>query len=54
MLKTPTEYDRDTSPAKLTDFCANFSPASLLDVPAGVFQRDLVDESGMINTQIGK
>jgi hypothetical protein len=54
MLKIPTEYDRDTSPVKLTDFCASFSPASLLDVSAGVFQRDLVDESGMINTQIGK
>jgi hypothetical protein len=29
------------------------SPASLLDVSAGYFPKDLVDESGMIKTQMG-
>jgi len=53
MLKIPAEYERDTSPAKLTAFLAKFLPASLLGVSAGICQRALVDESGMIRTQMG-
>jgi len=53
MLKIPAEYDRDTSPAKLAHFLAKFPPASLLGVSVGIYQRALVDESGMIRTQMG-
>jgi hypothetical protein len=51
MLKTPAEYDGDTSPAKLADFFTKFLPASLLDVSAIICQRAVVDESGVIRTQ---
>jgi hypothetical protein len=34
-------------------FLAKFVPASLLGVSAGICQRALVDESGMIRTQMG-
>jgi hypothetical protein len=37
----------------LRPFNAEFSPASLLGVFACYCQRDLVDESGMIRTQMG-
>jgi hypothetical protein len=55
MLKVSAEYDRDTSPAKLTDISKKKSPVSLLSVSAGtsICQRALVDESGMIRTQMG-
>jgi hypothetical protein len=53
MLNIPAEYDRDTSPAKLTDIIAKFLPASLLGVSAGVCQRVLVDERRMIRTLMG-
>jgi hypothetical protein len=55
MLKIPAEYDRDTSPTKLTDFFATFLHASLLDVSAVIFhcQRALVKEPGMTTIQMG-
>jgi hypothetical protein len=34
-------------------FLAKFLPASLLDVHAAIFQKALVNESGMITTQMG-
>jgi hypothetical protein len=53
MLKIPAEYDRDTSPAKLTDISRKVLPASLLGVSADICQRALAHESGMIRTQMG-
>jgi hypothetical protein len=52
MSKTPTEYERDTSLAKLPDISPS-SPASLLGMSAGICQTALIDESGTISTQIG-
>jgi hypothetical protein len=51
-VKIPAEYDRDTSPAKLAHFFAKFAPALLLGVSVGIYQRALVDESGVIRTQM--
>jgi hypothetical protein len=53
MLNIPTEYDSDISSAKLTAISRQVSPHSLLCVSAGIYQRVLVDESGMIITQMG-
>jgi hypothetical protein len=53
MLIIPEEYDRDTSPINERAFLAKLLPASLLDVSAGIFQRALMDESGIIRTQMG-
>jgi hypothetical protein len=53
MLKIPAECNRNASSAKLKDIFAKILPASLLDVSAGIFQWALVDESGMVKTQIG-
>jgi hypothetical protein len=54
MLKIRADYVRDTLPATLTDiFFAKILPASLLSVSAGIFQRALVDDSGMIRIQMG-
>jgi hypothetical protein len=50
MLKNPAEYDRDTSSAKFKDISRQL-PAMLLYV--SVATRALVDESGMIRTQMG-
>jgi hypothetical protein len=52
MLKIPSECDRDTSSAKLTDISRQDSPDSLLDVSVGICYRALVDESGVIRTQM--
>jgi hypothetical protein len=52
MLKIPTEYDRGTLPAKLTDFFAKFLLLRLLGVSARIFRKAVVDESGMIRTQM--
>jgi hypothetical protein len=52
MLKIPAEYDTDTSPAKWP-FLANFLPASLVGDLPGICQKALVDESGIMITQIG-
>jgi hypothetical protein len=45
---------RDTSEAKFTVISRHVSPASLLVVSVGYFQRTLVDESGKIRTQMPK
>jgi hypothetical protein len=52
MLKIPVEYARDTLPAKVTDISSPIF-ASLLGIFAGICQRPLVDESGIVKTQIG-
>jgi hypothetical protein len=43
---------RYNSPAKLTDVCRLVSPCFLPSVSAGICQRAVVDESGMIRTQM--
>jgi hypothetical protein len=53
MLKNLVEYYRDISTAKFTVISYQASPDSLLAVSSGVFRRALVDESGMIVTQVG-
>jgi hypothetical protein len=53
MLKNPAEYE-DTSSAKFTSFSGQVSTASLPDASAGYCKRALVDELGMIRTQMGK
>jgi hypothetical protein len=53
MLKIAAEHDKDTTLVKLKDIsCQN--PASLLDISAGTRQRALVDESGMITSEMGR
>jgi hypothetical protein len=54
LLKKPAGMRRDTSSAKFTAISRQVSPASLLGVSAGYYQRALVDESGRIRTQMGK
>jgi hypothetical protein len=49
MLKVTAEYDRNT----LRTYLVQFSPASLLGVSTGIFQRALVDEFVMIKAQMG-
>jgi hypothetical protein len=51
MLKIPTEYDRNTSLDKFKDIFRQLA-ASLLGVCAAT-REALVDESGMIRTQMG-
>jgi hypothetical protein len=53
MLKIPAEYEIDISSAKFTDISRQVSLDSLVVVSAGTCQRSLLDESGMIITQIG-
>jgi hypothetical protein len=53
MLKNPAEYERIASSAKFAVISHQLSLASLPGVSAGHCQRALVDESGMITTQIG-
>jgi hypothetical protein len=53
MLKNPAEYERDIYSAKFTAISHQVSPNSLVYVSAGICQRALVDESGMIRTQTG-
>jgi hypothetical protein len=62
MLKNPAEYEIDISSAKLTAISSakltaiprQVFPDSLLGVSAGTCERALVDESGMIRTQMGE
>jgi hypothetical protein len=54
MLKNPADYEKGTLSEKYTAIFAKFLPASLLGVSGGKCQTDLVDESGMISTQMGK
>jgi hypothetical protein len=53
MLKNPAEYEIGTSSAKFTDISHQGFPALLQGGCAGYCQRALVDESGMIRTQMG-
>jgi hypothetical protein len=53
MLKIPAKYDRDTSPVKFTSISRQLFSVSLLGVPVGFCQGALVDQSGMIRTQMG-
>jgi hypothetical protein len=53
MLKNLVEYYIDISTAKFTVISHQASPDSLLGVSSGIFRRALVDESGMIVTQVG-
>jgi hypothetical protein len=54
MLKNPAEYEREISSAKFTATYHQVSPDLLLGVSAGICQTALVDESGIIRTQMGK
>jgi hypothetical protein len=54
MLKNPAEYEGDIWSAKFTAISSQVSPSSLSDVSAGYYQEGMVDESGMIRTQMGK
>jgi hypothetical protein len=49
--KKTAEYERDTSPAKLTDISSKVSSNPLLGVSANICQRYLVDKTGMITTR---
>jgi hypothetical protein len=51
MLKITAEYDDKYCVGKIC-FLVKFLPASLIGVFAGIFQRALVDKSGMIRTQM--
>jgi hypothetical protein len=53
MLKNHMHVKRDTSQAKFMAISHQAFPALLLDVSAGICQRALVDESGIIVTQMG-
>jgi hypothetical protein len=53
-VKSPAEYESDTSSAKFKGFFAKFLPASLQGVCFGICKTTLVDERGMIRTQMGK
>jgi hypothetical protein len=53
MLQNPTGMKKGTLWAKYTSIYRQVSPASLPDVFAGYYRRALVDESGLIRTQIG-
>jgi hypothetical protein len=50
MLKKPTEYERDI-PSKKFTISRQVSPNLLLGGSAGICQRTLVDESGVIKAQ---
>jgi hypothetical protein len=52
MLENSTGRKRDHSSAKFTAISRQVSPASPPDVSAGNCQRALVDESGIIRTQM--
>jgi hypothetical protein len=53
MLQIPTSMKSDPSYAKFTAISRQVSPASLLSVSVGHCQIALVNESGMIITQMG-
>jgi hypothetical protein len=54
MLKNPADMQMILRRQNSRPFLAKVSPASLLDVSAGYFQRGLVEESAMIRSQTGK
>jgi hypothetical protein len=45
---------KDILVGKFSDICHQVSPALLLGISAGYFQKAVVSESGMIRTQMGK
>jgi hypothetical protein len=53
MLKNPVENERNISSAKFAAISCQDSPESLIGTSVGICQRALVDESGMIRTQMG-
>jgi hypothetical protein len=53
MLKNPTGMKRNTSKAKFMAISHQVSTALLPDVSAGYCQRALVNESGIVRTQMG-
>jgi hypothetical protein len=53
MLKNSAERESDLSSAKFTVISRQISPDSLLGFSTGICQRALVDELGMIRTEIG-
>jgi hypothetical protein len=52
-VREPHECERGTSSAKFTFISRQVSPASLPVVSAGYCQRAVMDESGIIRTQMG-
>jgi hypothetical protein len=54
MLKSLRSVTEILRRQKLTDILTKFLPYSLVGVSSVIFQRALVDESGMIRTQMGK
>jgi hypothetical protein len=53
MLKNPAQYESDTSWTKFTVISRQVSPVSALGVSAGYCQRAMLDELGVIRTQMG-
>jgi hypothetical protein len=53
MFINPAEYERDISSTKFTAISHQVSLDLLLGVFAGICQRVLVDESGMVRIQMG-
>jgi hypothetical protein len=53
MLKNPMSIKEMLCRKNSAAISCQISPALLLDVAAGNCKRDLVDESGMIRTQMG-
>jgi hypothetical protein len=51
-LKNPVKYETYFSSAKFTTICCQVFSEFLLGVYAGIYQRALVDESGMMRTQM--
>jgi hypothetical protein len=51
--KNPREYERDISSKKFTAISNQVYPDLLLGVSAFICQRDLVNEPGMIRTEMG-
>jgi hypothetical protein len=52
-VKGLAEYDRDTLPSKLMDISHKFLPALILGMSAGICQRAIMNDSGMIRTWMG-
>jgi hypothetical protein len=52
MLKNPAEYERMLRRQNSAAIISQVSPDSILGVSAGICQRALMDESGMIRTQV--
>jgi hypothetical protein len=53
MLKNPAEYAIAISSGKFVAISRQVSPDWLIGVSTGTFQRTMMDESGMLGTQMG-